>query len=544
MSKILNLNKNVIANKVKQSDEIATPCGLAMTGECGRSSPTCHPWTSVSEIRGSTWCSFNAPRYAQSGRSMVEMLGVLAVMGVLSVAGIAGYNSAMNRHRANELLNEASKRATVVAAQAMQGRETFSINEFPNNEALKFSTEVTHDKTNGQFTLEIGGVSEAVCQQMKNAMGPVIRKFEPAACADDATVKLTFNDDMSTTAKACDYNDDSDACDSAGYHYCADNTCRADCCAGVDTTCQTCATDGTITNKTGNCTTDEIADGYCKAGTCTEKPDCSVYPGTDVVYTGGAAGLADDGETTCRCESGYKWDTAGEQCVVATENSACAMQDDCGGSNSDYYCQYTDYDQCVEDTLTAMGCTGTTADTCSKPGTCKSVGGSKSITAAQLSTLTSAGFANTIEASAGSMNWWSAVNWCQAKGKPLIGVEDLNVYRSGTMTQVVENTAGSFGCASGKTCSGWNGNPYNAMWSGNTVTDAADASGEKYRDKYSAKLVALRQVFGTPYFWTKSKYYNNSPCSVFGVSLARSDVDLANPSRTTGRFGDYYALCK
>ena len=57
----------------------------------------------------------------QRGRSMVEMLGVLAVIGVLSVAGIAGYTAAMNRHRANELINEASKRATLVAMQAAAG---------------------------------------------------------------------------------------------------------------------------------------------------------------------------------------------------------------------------------------------------------------------------------------------------------------------------------------------------------------------------------------------------------------------------------------
>ena len=31
----------------------------------------------------------------QSGRSMVEMLGVLAIIGVLSVGGISGYSKAM-----------------------------------------------------------------------------------------------------------------------------------------------------------------------------------------------------------------------------------------------------------------------------------------------------------------------------------------------------------------------------------------------------------------------------------------------------------------
>ena len=45
---------------------------------------------------------------AESGRSMVEMLGVLAIIGVLSIAGIAGYKFALNKFRANVLqkLNE------------------------------------------------------------------------------------------------------------------------------------------------------------------------------------------------------------------------------------------------------------------------------------------------------------------------------------------------------------------------------------------------------------------------------------------------------
>ena len=46
---------------------------------------------------------------SQSGRSMVEMLGVLAIIGVLSIGGIAGYTMAMNRYRANEILNYASQ---------------------------------------------------------------------------------------------------------------------------------------------------------------------------------------------------------------------------------------------------------------------------------------------------------------------------------------------------------------------------------------------------------------------------------------------------
>ena len=44
----------------------------------------------------------------QTGRSMIEMLGVLAIIGVLSVGGIAGYSKAMERYRVNETINQIS----------------------------------------------------------------------------------------------------------------------------------------------------------------------------------------------------------------------------------------------------------------------------------------------------------------------------------------------------------------------------------------------------------------------------------------------------
>ena len=49
--------------------------------------------------------SFNS---IQSGRSMVEMLGVLAIIGVLSVAGIAGYSKAMASFKRTKLIDQLS----------------------------------------------------------------------------------------------------------------------------------------------------------------------------------------------------------------------------------------------------------------------------------------------------------------------------------------------------------------------------------------------------------------------------------------------------
>lgn len=42
----------------------------------------------------------------ETGRSMIEMLGVLAIVGVLSVGGIAGYSKAMEQFKVNKAINQ------------------------------------------------------------------------------------------------------------------------------------------------------------------------------------------------------------------------------------------------------------------------------------------------------------------------------------------------------------------------------------------------------------------------------------------------------
>ena len=62
----------------------------------------------------------------ESGRSMVEMLGVLAIIGVLSIGGIAGYTMAMNRYRANEGL--AAANLAIVEAMAREKQINYAAN--------------------------------------------------------------------------------------------------------------------------------------------------------------------------------------------------------------------------------------------------------------------------------------------------------------------------------------------------------------------------------------------------------------------------------
>lgn len=75
---------------------------------------------------------------------------------------------------------------------------------------------------------------------------------------------------------------------------------------------------------------------------------CSAYSGTnlqdDTTFAGGYAGLADDGESQCRCPTGQKWN--GSACV-SSEGATCSSwtTNECG---SGYYCQFSP-ESCEED---------------------------------------------------------------------------------------------------------------------------------------------------------------------------------------------------
>lgn len=65
----------------------------------------------------------------ETGRSMIEMLGVLAIIGVLSVGAIAGYQKAMMKHK----LNKQAGQLTQLIGGALQYSKSF---EFSSNTNL------------------------------------------------------------------------------------------------------------------------------------------------------------------------------------------------------------------------------------------------------------------------------------------------------------------------------------------------------------------------------------------------------------------------
>ncbi len=146
----------------------------------------------------------------ENGRSMVEMLGVLAVIGVLSVAAVAGYQLAITRHKGNELLNEASKRAVVIASQMLQEKEP-NIKEFDNTNIANLGIGFTETiDTNGNlFTLKTtGNVEKKICAALYNAIGDTttVRLLQSGSVdvtsADKCTtapLSFTFNKNLTDT---------------------------------------------------------------------------------------------------------------------------------------------------------------------------------------------------------------------------------------------------------------------------------------------------------------------------------------------------------
>ena len=109
----------------------------------------------------------------ESGRSMIEMMGVLAIMGVITVAAIAGINIAMNMQKRNTVNDE-------VLQMVAQVRQTFSeYDDFSNiNNATIFGAigmsnqnpyggayEISVNPSNSrQFVISITGLSKSDCE--------------------------------------------------------------------------------------------------------------------------------------------------------------------------------------------------------------------------------------------------------------------------------------------------------------------------------------------------------------------------------------------
>ncbi|MBE6455887.1 MAG: hypothetical protein E7014_05545 [Alphaproteobacteria bacterium] len=138
----------------------------------------------------------------ESGRSMVEMLGVLAIIGVLSVGGIAGYTMAMNRYRANEVVDMANKYAVIAYSAFMtnkmmnNGEEDTSVvpafkdtglfGQSSKVNGTSFSvTSIDEDGVTIQLTFPSDG--KKICQATATSLG-----ISGSSCTGGGTLSFEF----------------------------------------------------------------------------------------------------------------------------------------------------------------------------------------------------------------------------------------------------------------------------------------------------------------------------------------------------------------
>ncbi len=129
----------------------------------------------------------------ESGRSMIEMLGVLAIIGVLSVGGIAGYSKAMNKFKTNKVADQVSmlvaniktmyaqqntyeglSNGTAISLGVVPDELVVKTKDESNNEKTEllnsfngpvfiFASDSTSDKDKKAFTIEFNNLSKEAC---------------------------------------------------------------------------------------------------------------------------------------------------------------------------------------------------------------------------------------------------------------------------------------------------------------------------------------------------------------------------------------------
>lgn len=92
----------------------------------------------------------------ESGRSMIEMLGVLAIIGVLSVGGIAGYSKAMLKYKTNKAIDEITQLSSNIRIAFGNSKDYADLNGNVINAFNIMPSEMYNvkDTTNGDNTYQ------------------------------------------------------------------------------------------------------------------------------------------------------------------------------------------------------------------------------------------------------------------------------------------------------------------------------------------------------------------------------------------------------
>ena len=122
----------------------------------------------------------------ESGRSMVEMLGVLAIVGVLSVGGIAGYSQAMSKFKVTKAMDQVQTIITNMRTLYASSRTYSALNAQTANSVGILTTE-TYTGTGSKGINPFGGDIVFGVGNDNRTFTVQYTKMTPEACVKMAT---------------------------------------------------------------------------------------------------------------------------------------------------------------------------------------------------------------------------------------------------------------------------------------------------------------------------------------------------------------------
>ncbi len=241
---------------------------------------------------------------SQSGRSMVEMLGVLAVIAVVSIGGIVGYRLAMNHYQASQIAHEMNMMRTDAQIKIAQGTEKLTLGAPYDEHKINFngydtafgckyvdendliSDETVSCQIANAYFIELPKIPDGVCQpliRLINGMDNLIAfsvndsEYEEGGTCQEGENDLyaVFSGETVSDLTHCERDDDckeletTPVCDLSrhvcvectqekgceGEEYCENNVCKS-CDEGLiwnGTDCVECTENGDCENPKPYC---------------------------------------------------------------------------------------------------------------------------------------------------------------------------------------------------------------------------------------------------------------------------------------------------
>ena len=300
-------------------------------------------------------------KFNETGRSMVEILGVLAVIGVLSVGGIMGYKYGMMKYRVNETINELNIMANTYGVQVQQMAEEQTLPT--DGELLSEENAVTRMGYgyevlgyDNHFEIALFNVPNPECEQLQKTGWELPYEIKAETVTAESCGELVYYIDNGLTGTLTEYidsdeedTDDEDVpekdpllCNQAGIEGYSDCVCKE---GYIGEYCDQCDTSKGYRrmDSTGKCYLD------CeKTETCTNEDFCN----------GKASAVYYNGRAYCEyCQMGYwgthceNYDPSGDACngrtdyIHAWHNKPFANGCNCKKGYWGKFCEYEDTEE-------------------------------------------------------------------------------------------------------------------------------------------------------------------------------------------------------